>query len=292
MLARAIGRYRGIIFYRGTPSSTLRLSHGDLAALDAHRADYAARPRGAGPRGSVPPAPAFAGRWSSGGDSGSGGSGPATMPLAGLEIKVTGPAALSVGVDESYTLDISNTSAVITAQNQWGALRGLETFAQTVFCLTASSPSSSLPSARVHAKAGGDDRAAAGCVYAIQNLPLHIADKPRFAHRGIMIDTSRHFIGLAGILRAIDAMSYTKLNVLHWHATDDNSWSLASTRYPNFTLHGAYSPDQVYSAADFAMVKDCESERSDQYTQYAMHPLAPRSRFPRSLARPIDGTNH
>ena len=214
MLDRAIARYRGLIFYRGTPSRALHLTHDDLAALDARRAAYAARPpfhhrgrkaskRSAPPRPTARPSGPVGGR-SAGGVGGVGGA--ATMALAGLVIRVAGSAALSVGVDESYTLDITNASATITAPNQWGALRGLETFSQTVFCLTAAAAAAAAAAPAASPTRGGQKDGAcgggsgggsvttAGCVYAIQNLPLHIADTARFPHRGIMVDSSRHFI--------------------------------------------------------------------------------------------------
>ena len=45
----------------------------------------------------------------------------------------------------------------------------------------------------------------------------HIKDSPRFAYRGLLIDTSRHFIPIAILKKQLDAMSYNKFNVLHWY---------------------------------------------------------------------------
>ena len=80
-----------------------------------------------------------------------------------------------------------------------GALRGLETFTQLV-----------------------------GADAGIRAKALRIADRPRFAHRGVMIDTSRHFLPTRDIKDLLDAMAWSKLNVLHWHLTDAQSFPLAT----------------------------------------------------------------
>lgn len=54
--------------------------------------------------------------------------------------------------------------------------------------------------------------------------------------RGLLIDTSRHFLPVATILSIVDAMAYNKLNVLHWHITDDQSFPFLSTRMPRITM--------------------------------------------------------
>jgi hexosaminidase len=66
-----------------------------------------------------------------------------------------------------------------------------------------------------------------------------IVDHPRFAWRGLMLDSARHFQGVHDIKRLIDWMSLHKLNVLHWHLTDDQGWRLQVPKYPELTQIGA-----------------------------------------------------
>ncbi|HEX7338394.1 MAG TPA: family 20 glycosylhydrolase [Rhodanobacteraceae bacterium] len=66
-----------------------------------------------------------------------------------------------------------------------------------------------------------------------------IADHPRFAWRGLMLDSARHFQSVADIKKLIDWMALHKLDVLHWHLTDDQGWRLQIKRYPKLTREGA-----------------------------------------------------
>jgi hexosaminidase len=74
-----------------------------------------------------------------------------------------------------------------------------------------------------------------------------IKDSPRFTYRGLMLDTARHFIPVPILKKQIDAMSYNKLNVLHWHIVDDQSFPFEMKKYPNITKMGRYSSAHVYS---------------------------------------------
>jgi hexosaminidase len=73
-----------------------------------------------------------------------------------------------------------------------------------------------------------------------------ISDKPAYQHRGLLLDSARHFIPVSTILRTIDGMAATKLNVFHWHITDSQSFPMESKRLPQMTFYGAYSEDKVY----------------------------------------------
>ncbi|XP_021348205.1 uncharacterized protein LOC110447083 [Mizuhopecten yessoensis] len=126
-------------------------------------------------------------------------------------------------MDESYDLFIKRTGAFLWANEVWGALRGLETFSQLVFKGT--------------------------------NEELYIRDTvindyPRFSHRGILLDTARHFLFKDTIFDVLEAMSQNKMNVLHWHIVDDQSFPYQSKVYPDLSDKGAYHPTFVYTHED------------------------------------------
>lgn len=82
-----------------------------------------------------------------------------------------------------------------------------------------------------------------------------VSDSPRFQYRGFMIDTSRHFYPLRVLYQHIDAMSYAKFNVLHWHIVDDTSFPYESSTFPEMAQQGAFSPRHTYSHKDIADVQ-------------------------------------
>uniref|UniRef100_A0A8C2F6D8 Beta-hexosaminidase n=1 Tax=Cyprinus carpio TaxID=7962 RepID=A0A8C2F6D8_CYPCA len=134
----------------------------------------------------------------------------------------------SLQTDESYELSIDEPSAVLKAANVWGALRGLETFSQLVY----------------------ED------YYGVNNInKTDISDFPRFAHRGILLDSSRHFLPLKVILANLEAMAMNKFNVFHWHIVDDQSFPYMSRTFPELSQKGAYHPfTHVYTPSDVKMV--------------------------------------
>lgn len=81
-----------------------------------------------------------------------------------------------------------------------------------------------------------------------------IRDAPRFQHRGLLIDTARHFLPLPIILAHLDAMEQCKLNVLHWHLVDDQSFPYQSKVLPMLSKFGAYTPEAIYTPDDIAEV--------------------------------------
>lgn len=93
-----------------------------------------------------------------------------------------------------------------------------------------------------------------GIYYAVQTLKqlltlddgvlyvpsLEITDSPRFSWRGFMLDESRHFFGKELVKKLLDVMSFYKLNMFHWHLTDDQGWRIHINKYPKLTEVGAY----------------------------------------------------
>ena len=69
---------------------------------------------------------------------------------------------------------------------------------------------------------------------------LHIRDQPRFVWRGLMLDSVRHFQSVAEVEQLLDQMAQHKLNVFHWHLTDDQGWRIQIKRYPELTRIGAW----------------------------------------------------
>ena len=118
--------------------------------------------------------------------------------------------ALQFGVNESYTLYVNGSHAVITAPNHWGAMYGLESFFQLVQLRESST---GVGGAAVVGGGGADAPFSYGLA---EGVPLTINDAPFVRWRGLMIDTARHFLSVPLIKRAIEAMAAAKMNDLHW----------------------------------------------------------------------------
>jgi hexosaminidase len=105
-----------------------------------------------------------------------------------------------------------------------------------------------------------------GYVYALESLSqiikdnrvpfVKIQDEPLLEYRGIMIDSARHFLGVAAIKRLIESMPLSKLNILHWHLVDDESFPIKLGSHPELSEHSRYSTKQIYTADDVkALIK-------------------------------------
>ncbi|XP_044975043.1 beta-hexosaminidase 3-like [Hordeum vulgare subsp. vulgare] len=150
--------------------------------------------------------------------------------LAGVNVAVRSPDdELKFGVDESYRLTVPSTGsplyARIEAQTVYGALHALETFSQLCYFDFILS------------------------VTGLHWAPWTIVDKPRFPYRGLLIDTARHYLPVPVIKSVIDSMAYSKLNVLHWHIVDEQSFPLEIPSYPKLS-NGAYSYSEKYTIND------------------------------------------
>ena len=69
---------------------------------------------------------------------------------------------------------------------------------------------------------------------------VEIRDWPRFGHRGLLLDCSRHFFSIEEVRKVLDVMALHKLNVLHWHLTDDQGWRIEIDSWPRLTEVGAW----------------------------------------------------
>lgn len=116
-----------------------------------------------------------------------------------------------LGEDESYNLDVSSSGAKLTAPTTLGVLRGLQTFLQ----LVGPSPAG----------------------FAVP--AISIQDAPRFPWRGLMIDVSRHFMPMDVLKRNLDGMEAVKLNVFHWHLSENQGFRMESKRFPKLTELGS-----------------------------------------------------
>lgn len=77
-----------------------------------------------------------------------------------------------------------------------------------------------------------------------------IEDAPRFAWRGLMVDSARHYQSIATLKATLDAMAAHKLNTFHWHLVDDQGWRLEIKKYPRLTQVGAWRTDPGAARAD------------------------------------------
>ncbi|MEO9803247.1 MAG: family 20 glycosylhydrolase [Reichenbachiella sp.] len=113
---------------------------------------------------------------------------------------------------ESYILSIADQKAILSASAPQGVFYGIQSLLQTLQSVN-----------EVHFFAG-----------------VEIEDGPRFSWRGMHLDVSRHFFGVEKIKRYIDYLAMYKLNIFHWHLTDDQGWRIEIKQYPLLTEQGAW----------------------------------------------------
>ncbi len=116
---------------------------------------------------------------------------------------------------ESYELKVSSTGIEIAATEAPGLFYAVVTLWQLVTADGADAGPAAIPA-------------------------LRISDEPRFAWRGLMLDSARHYQPPDYIRKLVDWMALHKLNVLHWHLTDDQGWRLEIRKYPLLTRVGAW----------------------------------------------------
>lgn len=149
----------------------------------------------------------------------------ATLVLA---VARPGEATQKLGEDESYRLEVMSTSARITAPTPLGILRGTETFLQL---LQIGPDSFFIPA-------------------------VTIDDYPRFAWRGLMMDPCRHWMPVEVIKRNMDGMAAVKMNVFHWHLSENQAFRIESKKSPKLQGMGSnglyYTQDQVRDVIAYA----------------------------------------
>jgi hexosaminidase len=116
---------------------------------------------------------------------------------------------------EGYSLDITASGVTITSSTPAGLFYGGVTLWQIITSKPLQGVSIDLPAVKIN-------------------------DEPRFAWRGLMLDSARHFQSPEYIKQFIDWMALHKLNTLHWHLTDDQAWRLEIKKYPRLTSVGAW----------------------------------------------------
>jgi hexosaminidase len=155
---------------------------------------------------------------------------PASPSQPQFIIKTAGPSAEveKLGEDESYHLEITPSKVQLSAANPLGILHGLQTFLQLV---------KTTPQGFVAPS-------------------VTIDDSPRFPWRGLMIDSGRHFMPLDVIRQNLDGMEAVKLNVFHWHLSEDQGFRIQSKTFPLLQEKGSdglyYTQDQVRDIIEYA----------------------------------------
>lgn len=156
-----------------------------------------------------------------------------TTPTTTLLVEVDGPGqpVQSLDENETYTLTITPTSATLHAATTVGAMRGLTTLEQLV---QTDSAHAFFPA-------------------------VHIQDSPRFRWRGLHIDVGRHFMPVDVIKRNLDGMASVKLNLFHWHLSEDQGFRVESKLFPRLTALGSdglfYTQDQVREVVAYAYAR-------------------------------------
>jgi hexosaminidase len=133
-----------------------------------------------------------------------------------------------LGEDESYKLEVTSSGAQLSAPTTLGVMRGLQTFLQ----LVEMTPQG----------------------FAVPSVVIE--DKPRFPWRGLMIDAGRHFMPVDVIKRNLDGMAAVKMNVFHWHLSENQGFRVESKRFPKLQEMGSdglyYTQEQVRDVIAYA----------------------------------------
>jgi hexosaminidase len=153
---------------------------------------------------------------------------PDGTPRLGIHSKRMTKPVQELDEDESYTLEVTSSGAELGAPTALGVMRGLQTFLQLVQITPQG--------------------------FAVPAIVIQ--DKPRFPWRGLMIDSSRHFMPIDVIKRNLDGMAAVKLNVFHWHLSDNQGFRVESKRFPKLHTQGSdglyYTQDELRGIIQYA----------------------------------------
>jgi len=151
-----------------------------------------------------------------------------TINNPSLIISFKRPGKLELYENESYKLTITPNGIHITAETDTGTLHGLETLLQLL---------------------GTDENG-----YYFPGISIE--DQPRFPWRGLLIDSCRHFLPIEVIKRNLDGMAAVKMNVLHWHLTEDQGFRVECKTFPKLHQMGSdglyYTHEQIREVIDYA----------------------------------------
>ncbi|MFW0699379.1 beta-N-acetylhexosaminidase [Pantoea sp. R13S299] len=157
---------------------------------------------------------------------------PATQQVAAPTIRIVIAKAVDPlplpDSDERYQLQVDGNGVLLTAPSRFGAMRGMETLLQLI---QNGAQGTTIPYVTIH-------------------------DHPRFPWRGVLIDTARHFMPVETLKRQIDGIAAARMNVFHWHLTDDQGWRFASSHYPQLQQKASdgnyYSQQQMREIVKYA----------------------------------------
>ena len=144
---------------------------------------------------------------------------------------------------EAYTLVVGEDGVKVSAKSERGLFYGAQTLKQLILSsFDEKTKTAEIPCCEIN-------------------------DEPRFSYRGYMFDTVRHFFPVEVVKKYIEAISLLKLNVFHWHLSDDQGWRVQIDKYPRLTEHGSmrretcgdkkphggfYTKEQIKDVVEFA----------------------------------------
>lgn len=149
-------------------------------------------------------------------------------PAFSLKIKQNGEEGILLKMDqnleaelgqEGYLLEVSKKAIIISASSQNGIFYGIQTLRQMMPL--------DLNESQTKIKLSG----------------VSITDYPRFEWRALMLDEARHFKGMEQVKKILDEMAMLKMNVFHWHLSDDQGWRIEIKKYPRLTEVGGFRKD-------------------------------------------------